>query len=166
MEIANKWAKGEDSVRRDRTRPRDDDLEDDARYQDDPEGKRDRRRRRRSRVFYTVDGTEMVAGGFEKRDSTQCVTGDRNTGYRTSSYRDRDHDRSGDRNNGGYRQQGRDWQPRRPQTEQPPPREQLTGPCTFHFYYDNEGKRRSTHALKIVEDSWTFRKRTLKCKKR
>ena len=45
MEIANKWAKGEDSVRRDRTRPRDDDLEDDARYQDDPEGKRERRRR-------------------------------------------------------------------------------------------------------------------------
>ena len=31
MEIANKWAKGEDSVRRDRTRPREDDYEDDAR---------------------------------------------------------------------------------------------------------------------------------------
>ena len=67
MEIANKWAKGEDSVRRNRTRQRDDDPEDDARYQDDLEGKRDRRRRRRSRAFDIVDGTEMVAAGFEKR---------------------------------------------------------------------------------------------------
>ena len=30
----------------------------------------------------------------------------------------------------------------------PPPREQLTGLCTFHYYYDSEGKRRSAHALK------------------
>ena len=46
MEIANKWAKGEDSVRRDRTRPREDDYEDDARYQDEPDRCRDRRRKR------------------------------------------------------------------------------------------------------------------------
>ena len=37
MEISNKWAKGEDSVRGDRTRPREDDYKDNARYQDEPD---------------------------------------------------------------------------------------------------------------------------------
>ena len=47
-----------------------------------------------------------------------------------------------------YHQQSRDWQPHRPKTEQLSVQDQLTGPCTFHFYYDDNGKRKSTHMLK------------------
>ena len=64
MEIANKWAKGEDSVRRDRTRPREDDQYDDARYQDDP-NRRSGRRKRRNNGFDAYDGADMVAAGFD-----------------------------------------------------------------------------------------------------
>ena len=94
MEIANKWAKGEDSVRRDRTRPREDDYEDDTRYQDEP-NRHDRRRKRRTNGYDAYDGADMVAAGFDKRDTPQRVTGDRSSGYRTSGFRDR--------NSRGYR---------------------------------------------------------------
>ena len=96
MEIANKWAKGEDSVRRDRTWPREDDYEEDARYQDEPDRRRDRRRKRRTNGYDAYDGAEMVAASFDKRDAPPRVTGDRSSGYQTSGFRDR--------NSGGYRQ--------------------------------------------------------------
>ena len=85
----------------------------------------------------------MVAAGFDRRDTPQRVTGDRSSGYRTSGFRDR--------NSGGYRTPpNREWRPR------PAPvlddhhmaREELSGPCTFHFFFYGEGKRRSSHALK------------------
>ena len=130
MEIANKWAKGEDSVRRDRTRPRKDDQYDDARYLDEP-NHWDRRRKRRASGYDAYDGADMVTAGFDKRNAPQRITGDRNSGYRTSGFRDR--------NTEGYRTpQNREWRPR------PAPvvddhhmaREELSGPCTFHFFYE------------------------------
>ena len=71
---------------------------------------------------------------------TPRVTGDRSTRFRTSGFRDR--------NSGGYRPQNREWQPRPPQDDHHMAREELLGPCTFHFFFDGEGRRRSTHALK------------------
>ena len=88
MEIANKWAKGEDSVCRDHTRPREDDYEDDTRHQDDPDRRRDRdrRRKRRNQGYDNVLGAELVAAGFDKRPPNPRVTEDRSTGYRTSGF--------------------------------------------------------------------------------
>ena len=82
---------------------------DETRYQDEPSRRRNRERgrKRKSRAFDAVDGTE------------------------------RDRDQGSDRGTGG-----RDWQQRRSQTEQPSVQDQLTGPCTFHFYHDDNGKRK------------------------
>ena len=85
MEIANKWAKGEDSVHRDRTRPRDEDQYDDARYLEEP-NRRDRRRKRRIGPHDAYEGADMVAAGFDKRSTLQRVTGDRSSGYRTTGF--------------------------------------------------------------------------------
>ena len=96
MDIANRWADGEDSLHSNRARSPDDD-DADARYPTDTGRRRDRnsdrRRKRKSRGYDEADGTEMVAAGFaDKRDDEN----------RDSGYRD----------GGGYRKQDREWQPR------------------------------------------------------
>ena len=98
MDIANRWADGEDSLHRNRARSPDDD-DADARYPTDTGRRRDRnsdrRRKRKDRGYDEADGTEMIAAGFaDKRDDEN-----RNSGYRSSGYRD----------GGGYRKQEREW---------------------------------------------------------
>ena len=78
MEIANRWADGEDSLHTNHARSYDDDA--DARYTEDPDRRHDhdRRRKRKSRSYDAADGTEMMAAGFaKKRDSDNRVTSSR-----------------------------------------------------------------------------------------
>ena len=101
MDIANRWADGEDAVNPVRARtPEEDEAEASRR--------RDRRRKRKDR-YDEHDNTEFVAAGFTgKREGEPRVTGDRNSGYRTSHYRG-----GGDRGADEYRRRDPNYRPRR-----------------------------------------------------
>jgi hypothetical protein len=94
MEVANRWADGEDSMRGERDyTPEEDNV--DARYSADP-GRRssrnsDRRRKRKNRAYDEAYGAELVAAQFASN---------RDNGGRTSGNRE-----------GSYRKQAREWQP-------------------------------------------------------
>ena len=134
MDIANRWADGEDSLRNERDHTPDDD-DTDARYPTDS-GRRggrnsDRRRKRKNRGYDEADGTELVAAEFP---------GNRDGGNRNGGYRDE-----------GYRKQGREWRPRRARDDgqqAQTPVQQLSGPCTLHTYKDENGNLKSSHLLK------------------
>ena len=118
MDIANRWADGEDVVHN--------------KWQRSPEEDRNRsnyQNRRRFRQNTDYDGPSQVAAGFR--------------GNSGGNYRD-DYQRSNDQRNdrrdapGSTRQNNR---PRFPRPYNVSPEDLLNGPCQMHFYLDNEGKR-------------------------
>src|SRR3954468_2731226 len=75
MDIANRWAYGEDSVHRAHSEE-----------EDDYGRRRERRSKQRSRVYDNRDGPNMVAAGYADRRNK----GNRNSGrYRGSNFHDR-----------------------------------------------------------------------------
>ena len=121
MEIANSWEDGEDCIRR----PQSDEEDDYGR-------RRERRSKRRSRVYEDRDGPDMVAAGYaDRRNDNSRNSG----GYRSENFRD----------NGRSTQS---WQ-RRDRDNRPSAFDKLSGPCTIHFYIDKQdGKKKASHMLK------------------
>ena len=122
MHITNRWADGEESLQNEHPRSPEDNAFDGG----DPfgSGRRsgaDRRRKRKHRGISETDGAELVAAEF---------TGNRD---------------------GGYRKQGHEWQQRKGRDDGRPARsaaQQLSDPCTFHTYKDENGNIKSSHLLK------------------
>src|SRR3954468_21556482 len=74
MDIANRWADAEDSVHRAQSEE-----------EDDYGRRRERRNKRRPRVYDDRDGPDMVAAGYADR----CNDANRNSGgYRGGNFRD------------------------------------------------------------------------------
>ena len=121
MEIANSWADGEDCIQR---------AQSDE--EDDYGRRRERRSKRRSRVYEDRDGPDMVAAGYaDRRNDNSRNSG----GYRSGNFRD----------NGRPTQS---WQ-RRDRDNGPSAFDKLSGPCTIHFYIDKQdGKKKASHMLK------------------
>ena len=120
MEIANRWADGEDSIHR---------AQSDE--EDDYDRRRERRSKRRSRVYDDRDGPDMVVAGYaDRRNDANRNSG----GYRGGNFRD----------NGRPTQS---WQ-RRDRDNGPSAFDKLSGPCTIHFYIDKTGwqKESQPHA--------------------
>src|SRR3954466_2727032 len=121
IEIANRWADGEDCIHR---------AQSDE--EDDYGRRRERRSKRRSRVYDDRDGPDMVAACYADR----CNDNSRNSGgYRGGNFRD-----SG--------RPAQSWQ-RRDRDNGPSAFDKLSGPCTIHFYIDKQdGKKKASHMLK------------------
>src|SRR4051812_24704529 len=121
MDIANRWADGKDSIHRAQSEE-----------QDDYGRQRERRSKRRSRIYDDRDGSDMVATGYtDRRNDANRNSG----GYRGGNFRD-----------GGRPAQS--WQ-RRDRDNGPSAYEKLLGPCTIHFYNDmQDGKKKASHMLK------------------
>ena len=121
MDITNRWADGEESLRNERPRSPDDNAFDGVDTFDSARRSgTDRRRKRKHRGFSEADGAELVAAEF---------TGNRDGGYR----------------------KGREWQQRKGRDDGRPARsaaQQLLDPCTFHTYKDENGNIKSSHLLK------------------
>src|SRR3954462_11628488 len=108
MDIANRWADGEDSIHRAQSEE-----------EDDYGRRRERRRKRISRVYDDRDGPDMVAAGYaDRRNDANRNSG----GYHGGNFHD-----------GGRPAQS--WQ-RRDRDNGPSSYEKLSGPCTIHFYID------------------------------
>lgn len=132
MDIANRWAYGEHSLHNNRARLVDDD-DVDARYPTDSGRRRDRnsdrRRKCKDHGYEGADDIELVASGFPN----MC-----DDVYRNSSYHE----------GRGSRSQNREWRPRRARDDAPSPHQLLSGPCTIHFYTDDDDTKKSRHLLK------------------
>src|SRR3954469_25287087 len=121
MDIANRWADGEDSIHRAQSEE-----------EDDYGRRRERRIKRRLRVYDDRDGPDMVAAGYaDHRNNAHRNSG----GYRGGNFRD-----------GGRPAQS--WQ-RRDRDNGPSAYEKLSGSCTIHFYIDKQdGKKKASQMLK------------------
>ena len=129
MELANRWADGEDVVHNKRHRSPEDDR-----------SRNNQNRRRFSRQFSDYDGPGQISAGFR-------VTGGNNNrdDYQRSNEQrsdQRDAPRPSRQNNG-------------PRFQRPyvSPEDLLNGPCQMHFFLDNNGKRQSGH---LQKDCRTF----------
>jgi hypothetical protein len=121
MDIANKWADGEDSVHRAHSDE-----------EDDYGRRRERRSKRRSRVYDDRDGPDMVAAGYaDRRNENNRSSG----GYRGNNFCD------GGRPTQTWQRCGRD--------DEPSAYDKLSGPWTIHFYIDKQDdKKKASHMLK------------------
>src|SRR3954464_6554343 len=121
MDIANRWADGEDSVHR---------AHSEEEY--DYGRRREHRSKRRSRVYDDRDGPDMVAAGYaDRRNDANRNSG----GYCGGNFRD-----------GGRTTQS--WQ-RRDRDNGPSAYEKLSDPCTIHFYIDKQdGRKKASHMFK------------------
>ncbi|KAK1621235.1 hypothetical protein QYE76_026752 [Lolium multiflorum] len=124
MEIANKWADGEDAIYNKRHRSPEEDR-----------GRNYQNRRRFSRQFYNNDAPGHISAGFRGNPG-----GNSRDDYQRSNEQQGDNrgDSRGNRQNSGPRFQ-------RPYVS---PEEMMNGPCQMHFYLDNNGKRQSGHLQK------------------
>ncbi|KAK1573632.1 hypothetical protein QYE76_016399 [Lolium multiflorum] len=124
MEIANKWADGEDAIYNKRHRSPEEDR-----------GRNYQNRRRFSRQFYNNDAPGHISAGFRGNPG-----GNSRDDYQRSNEQQGDNrgDFRGNRQNSGPRIQ-------RPYVS---PEEMMNGPCQMHFYLDNNGKRQSGHLQK------------------
>ncbi|KAK1652692.1 hypothetical protein QYE76_070497 [Lolium multiflorum] len=124
MEIANKWADGEDAIYNKRHRSPEEDR-----------GRNYQNRRRFSRQFYNNDAPGHISAGFRGNPG-----GNSRDDYQRSNEHQGDNrgDSRGNRQNNGPRFQ-------RPYVS---PEEMMNGPCQMHFYLDNNGKRQSGHLQK------------------
>ena len=125
MDIANKWADGEDAVKNKRGRSPEED-----RYR-----RSNDRKRRGTRNYDDYDGHSQVAARFASEDN-------RRETYRSSGYRPSSRDEPGS-SKPTYRPR-----PRIQQNYDQSPDQILNGPYNMHFYVDSEGKRRSNHLMK------------------
>jgi len=129
MEIANRWADGEDSVRTDRDYVLDN-KEPEAQYDSGRRSSRnsDRRKRHKSRGHDGSEQAEFVAAQFPSgREGGSHGTGSRD------------------------RKPNREWVPKKNRDEGLQvlsPMQQLNAPCTFHQYKDENGILTSSHLLK------------------
>ena len=124
MEIANRWADGEDAVHNKRHRS--------------PEEDRSRNfqnRRRFPRQFSSYDAPDQISAGFRG-----------STGENNRDEYQRSNEQRGD-NRDDYRNNRQNSGPRfqRPFVS---PEDMMNGPCQMHFYVDNNGKRQSGHLQK------------------
>ena len=124
MEIANKWADGEDAIYNKRHRSPEEDR-----------GRNYQNRRRFSRQFYNNDAPGHISAGFRG-----------NPGGNSRDDYQRSNEQQGD-NRGDFRSSRQNSGPRiqRPYVS---PEEMMNGPCQMHFYLDNNGKRQSGHLQK------------------
>ncbi|KAK1616487.1 hypothetical protein QYE76_022004 [Lolium multiflorum] len=124
MEIANKWADGEDAIYNKRHRSPEEDR-----------GRNFQNRRRFSRQFYNNDAPGHISAGFRGNPG-----GNSRDDYQRSNEQQGDNrgDSRGNRQNSGPRFQ-------RPYVS---PEEMMNGPCQMHFYLDNNRKRQSGHLQK------------------
>ena len=137
MDIAVRWADGEDHVRKGRTRS--DDEDEDRR--NDHSGRRDeRRKKRRNRNYESGDGLELVAAGYaDRRDDHRDDRRDDRRDYRRDDRQYR----------GNYQGGNQAWKPRTPRAPELPAHAQLDAPCYIHSYFDQKDQRRkSTHTLR------------------
>jgi hypothetical protein len=120
MDIANRFADGEDTCNNKRTRSPEDDR-----------GNRYSGQRRRSRNYDNYGSHIQVATGY--KDNNYQGDDRRNSGYRNYGRED-------------YGSSKR-FQPREPREYNPSPDDMLNGPCHIHSTFVN-GKRVSRHAMK------------------
>jgi hypothetical protein len=122
MEIANKWADGEDAVHNKRHRSPEEDR-----------GRNYQPRRRFPRTYQNYDAPGQISAGFRTNTG-----GNRDDYQRSSEQRGDNRDDSRNRQNSG---------PRFPRPFVSP-EEMLNGPCQMHFFLDSNGKRQSGHLQK------------------
>jgi hypothetical protein len=120
MDIANRFADGEDACNNKRTRSPEDDR-----------GNRYGGQRRRSRNYDNHGSHNQVAVGY--KDSTYQGNDRRNSGYHSNGRED-------------YGSSKR-FQTREPREYNPSPEDMLNGPCHIHSAFV-DGKRVSRHAMK------------------
>jgi hypothetical protein len=120
MDIANRFADGEDTCNNKRTRSPEDDR-----------GNRYSGQRRRSRNYDNYGSHSQVAMGY--KDNNYQGEDRRNSGYR--SYRREDFSNS------------KRFESREPREYNPSPDDMLNGPCHIHSAFV-DGKRVSRHAMK------------------
>jgi hypothetical protein len=118
MDIANRFADGEDACNNKRTRSPADDR-----------GNRYDGQRRRSRNYDNHGSHSQVAAGY--KHSTYQGNDRRNSGYRSS----------------GREDYSKRFQTREPREYNPSPEDMLNGPCHIHSAFV-DGKRVSRHAMK------------------
>jgi hypothetical protein len=120
MDIANRFADGEDVCNNNRTRSPEDDR-----------GNRYNNQRRRSRNYENYGSHSQLAAGF--KDNNYQGDDRRDSGYRS-------YDRENSSNNKRFLSKGcREYNPS--------PDDMLNGPCHIHFAFV-DGKRVSRHAMK------------------
>ena len=137
MEVANRWADGEELAHNESPHGN----EDDDRYERRYSNEANRRKKRRGRGYDEVENTEFVAAEFPASRGND----NRKQGHEPA----RDQARDQGRERG--RDQRRDWQPKKIRTDGLPPmsiEQQLEAPCPNHMFYDDSGVRRSSHKLK------------------
>ena len=142
MEIANKWADGEDSVRNDKV------PSPEADRQQGSNGHRDRFDRRiRPRPYGGVDGVEKEATGFQVNRANRGTQ----QGENSREEREDGNFLDGNREDANRR---RDFKPRGAWFEPPyrSPARQLNDPCRLHLVKDDFGNLRATHILKNCRD--------------
>ncbi|KAK1663298.1 hypothetical protein QYE76_051457 [Lolium multiflorum] len=123
MEIANKWADGEDAVHNKRHRSPEEDR-----------GRNYQPRRRFPRTYQNYDAPGQISAGFR----TNTGGSNRDDYQRSSEQRGDNRDDSRNRQNSG---------PRFPRPFVSP-EEMMNGPCQMHFFLDSNGKRQSGHLQK------------------
>ena len=128
MEIANRWADGEDVVHNKWHRSPEEDR-----------GRNYQNRRRFPRQYSGYDAPGQISAGFRA-----SAGGNNRDDYQRSSEQRGDNrdDSRNNRQNTGSRFQ-------RPFVS---PKEMMNGPCQMHFYLDNNGKRQSGHLQKDCQN--------------
>ena len=124
MEIANRWADGEDAVHNKRHRSPEEDR-----------GRNYQPRRRFPRQYSSYDAPGQISAGFRA-----SAGGNNRDDYQRSNEQRGDNrdDSRNNRQNSGPRFQ-------RPFVS---PEEMMNGPCQMHFFLDSNGKRQSGHLQK------------------
>jgi hypothetical protein len=120
MDIANRFADGEDACNNKRTRSPEDDR-----------GNRYGSQRRRSRNYDNYGSHSQVVAGY--KDNNYQGDDRRNSGYHS-------YGREDSSNNKRFQSKG-------PREYNPSPNDMLNGPCHIHFAFV-DGKRVSRHAMK------------------